>query len=139
MTERAPLPRPSALTEGFWAAARERRLVVQACDACGRRRHYPQVLCPDCRGDRWSWAPIGGRGIVYSFTVSHRAFGAAWADRVPYAIATIDLGDGIRMVSDLPPEDTEDVAIGLAAEVFFEDIGEVTLPRFKLVRPLTGR
>ena len=38
------------------------------------------------------------------------------------------------MVSDLPPEDTLDVAIGAAVEVFFEDFDEQTLPRFRLVR-----
>ena len=97
-------------------------------------RHYPQYLCPQCRSDAWSWTPIEGRGVVYSFTVTHRAFGAAWADRVPYAVATIELDNGIRMVSDLPADDTDDVAIGAPVEVWFDDAGDVTLPRFRLVR-----
>jgi uncharacterized OB-fold protein len=122
------------LTAGFWDAARRHELVVQRCDECAVLRHYPQYLCPHCRSDAWSWAPIAGRGVVYSFTVTHRAFGAAWAERVPYAVATIELDDGIRMVSDLPAEDLDDVAIGAAVEVFFDDAGEITLPRFRLVR-----
>jgi len=124
------------LTAGFWEAARRHELVVQRCDACGSLRHYPQYLCPHCRSDAWSWAPVEGRGIVYSFTVTHRAFGRAWAERVPYAVATIELDSGIRMMSDLPAEDLDDVAIGARVEVYFDDTDDdVTLPRFRIVRP----
>jgi uncharacterized protein len=40
----------------------------------------------------------------------------------------------VRMVSDLPPEDTDRVQIGSRVEVFFDDLPdtEVTLPRFRL-------
>ena len=43
-----PLPSPSSLTEPFWKAAAEHRLVAQCCDACGRLRHYPRPMCPVC-------------------------------------------------------------------------------------------
>jgi uncharacterized protein len=129
-----PLPAPTALTEGFWAAAREHRLVVQRCDDCGRLRHYPQERCPDCTSAAWSWAPVSGRGVVYTFTVSHQPFHPAWAGRTPYVVATVELEEGVRMVSDLPPEDTDRVQIGSPVEVFFEDQpdADVTLPRFRL-------
>ena len=131
-----PAPSPNALTAGFWAAAARHELVVQRC-ACGLARHYPQPLCPRCHGGEWSWSPISGRGTVYSFTVTHRAFHPAWADRVPYVVATVELDEGIRMVSDLPPEDTDAVRIGAPVEVFFDDQPTltretVTLPRFRL-------
>jgi uncharacterized OB-fold protein len=133
MPERSPLPVPSPLTEGFWAAARDHVLVVQRCDDCGVYRHYPQHLCPECQSAAWTWSPVGGRGRVYSFTKTHQPFGAAWAARVPYAVATVELDEGVRMVSDLPPEDFDAVEIGAPVEVFFEDLDEVTLPRFRLV------
>lgn len=124
------------LTAGFWDAARRHELVVQRCDACETLRHYPQYLCPHCRSDAWSWTPVEGCGVVYSFTITHRAFGAAWVERVPYAVATIELDSGIRMVSDLPAEDLDDVAIGARVEVYFDDgSDEITRPRFRLVRP----
>jgi hypothetical protein len=53
---------------------------------------------------------------------------------VPFAVATIDLEEGVRMVSDLPPEDTEEVRIGMPVEVFFDRQESVTLPRFRLAR-----
>jgi uncharacterized OB-fold protein len=72
---------------------------------------------------------------VHSFTITHRVYHPAWADHVPYAVVTVDLGSGIRMVSDLPAEDLVDVVIGAPVEVFFDEMGEMTLPRFRLVRP----
>lgn len=130
-----PLPEPSALTEGFWAAAREGRLVVQGCSDCSLLRHYPQYLCPGCQSAEWSWVPVAGTGEIYSFSVAHRAFHPAWSDSVPYAVVTVELDDGVRMVSDLSAQDTADVAIGRRVEVFFDAIADdVVLPRFRLTR-----
>ena len=130
---RHPLRRPTPLTEGFWAAAREGRLVVQQCEDCELLRHYPQYLCPSCHCDRWRWQPVSGRGTVFSFTITHQAFNPAWTARVPYAVVTVELEEGVRLVSDLPDDDTEQVAIGKAVAVFFDEVGEgVTLPRFRL-------
>jgi uncharacterized OB-fold protein len=134
-----PLPTPDPLTAGFWDAARERRLVVQRCDSCGTLRHYPQPMCANCHSMDWTWTELSGRGTVYTFTVTHQVFHPAWADRVPYAVATIELDEGVRLVSDLPAEDVDDVAIGSPVEVFFEDhqrddSATFTLPRFRLSR-----
>jgi uncharacterized OB-fold protein len=134
-----PLPTPSPLTTGFWEAAREHRLVVQRCDACGTLRHYPQPMCANCHSMDWTWTELSGRGTIYTFTVTHQVFHPAWAGHVPYVVATIELEEGVRLVSDLPSEDVDDVAIGRAVEVFFEDApGDdgtaFTLPRFRLSR-----
>jgi uncharacterized protein len=134
MFERAPLPVPSALTAGFWEAAHREVLVIQRCDECGSYRHYPQYRCPGCHSAAWRWTPVSGRGQVHSFTVTYQPFGAAWASRLPYAVATVELEEGVRMLSDLPDEDVPDVAIGRLVEVFFEHQEEITLPRFRLVR-----
>lgn len=130
-----PLPRPTPETEGFWAAARRHELVVQRCNDCEALRHYPQPMCPHCHSLAWAWSPLRGQGVVYSYSVCHQAFHPAWADRVPYVVATIELDEGVRMVSDLddPPEE---VAIGRRVEVFFDEMSEeITLPRFRLRRP----
>lgn len=130
--ERAPLPAPTPLTTGFWDSARNHVLVVQRCQDCGRYRHYPQYLCPECSSGAWTWAPVSGRGRVHSFTVTYQPYHPSWATRVPYAVVTVELDEGVRMVSDLPDEDVEEVEIGRRVEVFFEDLDEITLPRFRL-------
>src|SRR5256714_1771233 len=135
MTTPRPRPQPSEMSAGFWEGAKRHELVVQRCSQCGALRHYPQVLCPACRSAEWEWRPVGGRGSVYSFTVTHQAFHPAFADRVPYVVATIELEEGVRMVSDLPDDDVDSVAIGKEVEVFYEEVDdEITLPRFRLKR-----
>lgn len=129
------LPTASPLSTGFWEAARRHQLVVQQCGSCGELRHYPQQLCPSCWSGEWSWAPLSGRGTVYSYAVAHRAFHPAWADRVPYAVVTVALDEGVRMVSDLAGDQLDRVTVGAPVVVEFVDLPgtEITLPRFRLV------
>jgi uncharacterized protein len=129
-----PLPRPSPMTQGYWDAARRHELVIQRCQDCRRYRHYPRPLCPACGSARWEWSPVSGRGVIYTFTVTHRAFHPAWQDRTPYAVVTVELEEGVRMVGELAAGDTGRVAIGLPVQVVFRDLpGEdVTLPGFRL-------
>lgn len=129
-----PLPRPVPATAGFWEAAGRGVLSVQRCTACGLLRHYPRPMCPACRGTAVEWTPVRGTGTVHTFTVTHRAFHPAW--EVPYAVATITLDEGPRLVTDLPAEDTDAVRVGARVEVFFDrdadPSGEIVLPRFRL-------
>ena len=137
MTER-PMPSPTPLTAAFWEAARRHQLVVQRCDSCGAFRHYPQYLCPQCQSGSWTWAPVRGTGTVYSYAIAYRAFHPSWQDRVPYAVVTVSLDEGVRMVSDLDSNDTARVTVGSPVEVYFEDVPGtgITLPRFRLVEPV---
>ena len=130
---RASLPESSALSEPFWEAARSHRLVVQQCGSCGSLRHYPQELCPHCHSASSKWTALRGLGVIHSYTTTHQAFHPDWSDRVPYVVATVQLDEGIRMVSDLD-EPPEAVTIGAAVEVFFERVDDqITLPRFRLL------
>ncbi len=133
----APTPRPAPvvteLGRPFWDACAEGRLVVQRCSACDRLRHYPQERCPDCHADAFDWAELSGRGAIYSYTVTHRAFHPAWADRVPYVVATIELDEGVRMVSELLDVPASGPAIGQRVEVVFEPLeGFGALPLFRV-------
>ncbi|WP_235736615.1 Zn-ribbon domain-containing OB-fold protein [Nocardioides alcanivorans] len=136
MTHR-PLPDPTPLTEGFWAAAGNHELVAQRCANCDVLRHYPRPLCPSCASTEWHWHRLGGHGTVYTYTVTHRAFHPAWADQVPYAVVTVDLDEGVRMVGQLHGADPARVQIGARVEVRFEEYGgpdgrSMTLPGFQL-------
>ena len=83
-----PLPRRRQLSAGYWEAARRHELAVQRCTECGRYRHYPQERCPGCLSPTHEWAPLSGRGTIYTYVVSHAAFHPYWQERVPYVIAT---------------------------------------------------
>lgn len=135
MSEAArPAIAETELSAGFWEGVREGRLVIQRCLSCRTLRHYPQPMCPVCRALGFDWAPVSGRGTIYTYTVAHRAFHPAWQAHVPYAIATIELDEGVRLVCDLLGTPPEQVAIGARVEVFFEDLpGQGRMPRFRLM------
>lgn len=132
-----PIPGPSPLTRPFWDSIAEHQLSVQQCDDCGVLRHYPRPLCPQCGGGASSWTPISGRGTIHTFTVAYHAFHPAWRGKTPYAVATIDLDEGVRMVAEIETDDVDEVAIGRAVEVVFRylDQEDITIPAFRLRPP----
>ena len=121
-TPSRPLPTVSPLAQPFWDACAEGRLVIQRCSECDRLRHYPQELCPNCQSSDYDWSELSGRGSIYSYTISHRAFHPAWKDRVPYAVVTVELDEGVRMVSELMEADPSDVEIDRRVEVSFREL-----------------
>jgi uncharacterized OB-fold protein len=131
-TPRRPLPAPTDLTAPFWQATAQGRLVAQRCLGCGQLRHYPRPMCPACHATDAQWQELSGRGEIYSYTIAHQAFHPFWADRVPYVIATIELEEGVRMVSELPSLAPDQAVIGLRVEVAFEPVGDdLHLPVFR--------
>lgn len=81
----------SWLTRPFWEAAARGELVRPVCDSCGRSCFPPQLACPRCGGQAWTWTASSGRGTVYSATVVHRSPSPDFA--APYVVAVVDLDD----------------------------------------------
>ena len=69
-----PAPPVSDLSRPYWDAAREGRLVLQSCTACGTLRHYPRLLCSVCYCKAVTWP----------------------AADLPYTLVTVDLQEGVR-------------------------------------------
>lgn len=86
------------LSAAYWAGAEQGRLVVQQCAHCGALRHYPRVLCESCYSFEWVPYPASHRGTVFSWTISHQVFDQSVADDVPYALVTVTMEDGIRVM-----------------------------------------
>jgi len=128
-TWQRPLPTPSPLSEPFWQATREGRLVIQRCTRCGEYVWVPQMVCRTCLTETLEWTPVSGRGTVYTFVVIHRA--ATPAFTAPYAIVVVELEEGPRILSDMVDVDPAAVAIGMPVEVAFEDAGSVGLYHFR--------
>jgi uncharacterized protein len=120
------VPQPSELTADFWSAARRRELVRPVCDVCGRSHFSPQVCCPHCLSEDWSYVRSSGRGVVYSATTAHRAPLPGFAP--PYRVAIVDLEEGWSMLANLVGD--APAAIGTPVEVTWIELPTVTLPAF---------
>ncbi len=131
--ETKALPQPTPVSAPYWQAAREGRLVVQRCDACGHLQLYPRSLCTRCSGERLGWQDASGRGRVKSFTVIRRAVSAAYEPDVPYVVALIALDEGPTLMSNVVGCPPEAVRIGAPVRVRFDAwTPEVTIPVFTL-------
>ena len=129
-----PLPVPTPETRPFWDAARRHELHLQQCDACGRHVFYPRAVCPECLSDQVRWEKMSGRGTVYTFTVTYQNQAPGFRDELPYVLAYVKLDEGPQMLTNVVGCKPDEVKIGMAVEVTFEDVNEdLAIPRFKPV------
>ncbi|MCW5612725.1 MAG: Zn-ribbon domain-containing OB-fold protein [Rubrivivax sp.] len=126
-----PLPVVDPESAPYWAALKERRLILKRCLDCGRHHFYPRALCPHCHSDALEWSDARGTGSIYSYTVARRPAGPAFKADVPYVVAVVELDEGARMMTHIVTDDVESVRIGQRVAVAFEAVtDEITLPKF---------
>jgi uncharacterized OB-fold protein len=67
-----------------------------------------------------------GTGTIFSITVVHRPPSAALQPFAPYAIALVDLDEGVRLMAHADPA----LAIGARVHATFVPFGGRVVPRF---------
>jgi uncharacterized OB-fold protein len=127
---RRPAPIVTDDSAVFWDAVAEQRLVAQRCAECGRLRHPPRPMCPQCHSLSIEVVELSGRGTLYSYSVLHHPQHPAFD--YPVLAALVDLDEGVRMVSNLVGIEPNDIRIGMPVEVEFqEQDGGTYLPVFR--------
>ena len=130
---RRPAPIVTEDSAVFWDAAAEGRLVAQRCAACGRLRHPPRPMCPECHSLDIAVVELSGRGTVYSYGVLHHPPHPAFD--YPVLAVLVDLDEGIRLVSNLTDAAPDDLRIGMSVEAHYvATAGGGTVPVFRPVR-----
>lgn len=126
-----PLPRPAPESLPYWEAARQHRLELPRCNACGKFWFPPSRFCPHCLAADFAWIPVSGKGRIYSFVVFHRIYHPAFAGEVPYVVALVELAEGPRLLSNIVGIPSDNVRCNMAVEVVFDDMAEgVAVPKF---------
>ena len=120
-------------TEPFWAAAREHRLVLPRCSACGTYRFPPAAFCWKCRSQEVDWVEHDGDGELYSFTVMRHAVIPFLADALPIVIGVVELPgtDGCRIIGDVVGCPAEEVGIGMPLALDWYDVDDGSVPCFR--------
>lgn len=125
-------PRPAITQDNafFFEGARQHRLLIQRCTACGTLRHPPLPACGACRSFEWDTVEASGRGELYSWVVVHHPQVAAFD--YPLPIGLVALAEGTRVVADLVGVETAQLRVGLPLQVdFLECDDELTVPVFR--------
>ena len=112
-------------TAVYWESAKNGKLLVKTCKACGKLHYYPRTICPHCLSSDTDWVESSGKGTIYTYSVMRRT-------ETPYVIAYVTLEEGVTMLSNIVECDVDGVAVGQTVEVVFRDTeGGHSLPVFR--------
>lgn len=129
--ETPPRPRPVVNRDnaGFWEGVRQHRLLIQRCTGCGTLRHPWLPGCNTCAGPDWDTVEASGEGAVYSYVVMHHPPFPAFTP--PYAVALVELAEGVRMISNVVGTAPDKVRIGMPVRLAFQEYDDaLVLPVF---------
>ncbi len=125
------LPKLTDQNEGFWTGGAEGKLHLLHCQHCSHIVHPPTPFCPACQRKDLAFEPVSGRATVLTYTLNHQPW--VPAPDHPYVIAIVEIEEqeGVRLMTNIVGCSPEDVTIGMAVEVVFEQHEDVYVPLFQ--------
>lgn len=140
-TEKRRVPFQKGLFQVPGPGAEEFRLLASRCQFCQTAFFPKRAICQNCaREDGMEVILLSPKGKLYSFTSVEYDRGAPPGFQVPYLIGSIEMPEGVRVLSMLKDCEFADLKFGLEMEALFEKIrenregDEVMAFRFKPVR-----
>jgi uncharacterized protein len=121
-------PIPTTFSQEYWQAAAAGRLLIQQCGRCEHRQFYPRQHCTSCLAADPDWLEASGHGKLHSFTMIHKTANAGFNDEVPYALALVDLDEGVRITCNVVDSDLSELACDLPVRVVMKNYGTFALP-----------
>jgi uncharacterized OB-fold protein len=119
------------VTEGYWRAAQDGRLVAPRCTSCGTFRFPPTPFCPSCQHQEIDWIDLG-QGTIFSFSIV-RGLPDQPDDVIVAAVIEFADAPGVHVVSNIVDADPDAVHIGDEVTVDFIEIADGwKLPVFRL-------
>lgn len=108
--------------EPFWEATKDKKLLIQWCTATDKGIHYPRQLSPYTLEDTLEWREASGKAEVYAVTVVHKPSMPPMMAKVPYAVALVDLEEGVRMMTEIVNCNPEEIKVGDKVQVTWEEL-----------------
>lgn len=130
--QRAAVPHatPGPLTAPFWQGCAEKTLLFQRCAACSAANFPPAEHCRQCLSTDVGWERSLGSGLVYSWTVVHRA--ATPIFETPYAPAIVTVDEGYDLLTNIIGTTADQLRVGMAVQVDFVEVSAgLWLPYFR--------
>lgn len=115
---------------GFWEGVRAHRLLIQRCSSCATLRFPWLPGCNACASPEWDTVEASGAGTVFSYVVMHHPPFPAFDP--PYAVALVELAEGVRMIGNITGVPYDKVRIGMPVRLEFLRVDEdLELPVFR--------
>ena len=125
------LPRLTPETEPFWTGGADGELRFWRCQACGCWLHPPSPICPECHSRDLAVEAASGRATLHTYTVNHQPWYPGLEPPYVVAIVALPEQDGLRLTTNLVGVGPDEVEIGMALQVTFEQYDDVWLPFFE--------
>lgn len=110
MTVAQPEVPVDEVSQPWWDATRDQRLVIQRCRTCQHWQHYPRALCTRCGGTDLGFEQVSGRAVVDTYTEVMRSVQPGVP--APYVVARVRLAEGPVLLSRLLDASGMDCLIG---------------------------
>jgi uncharacterized OB-fold protein len=98
------------------------RLEGAACTGCQKRYFPPRRVCPACKGTELVAVPLARQGSIVTYTIIHLG-PRGMAMETPYAVAIVELDDGVRLTSQVVDCAPEELSIGARVRAVFRRFG----------------
>lgn len=133
MTDTAPQPDITPVNKPWWDHLAAGKLTFQRC-GCGHKWLPPRVECPTCLKADSQWEIASGEATLVSWVVFHTAYHPAFANRLPYNVAVVQLAEGPRLVTNIvDAPDGKGLSIGMKLRLALQKEGETVIPRFQRI------
>ena len=134
MEIKKPRPTIDIDSKTYWDAAKNKKLMIQYSLDTKEYFLYSKQLINTTDSKNVEWREVSGKGKIYSYTVVHAPAGPAFKDDTPYIVASIELEEGARIISNIITQDIENISIGDSVKVVFEKQDDAfTIPKFEIV------
>lgn len=129
------LPDLSPMNDYFWRGGAEGQLLILRCGDCGLYIHPYAGRCPRCESHLVAPQPVSGRATVVGFTINVQPWDPGV--EVPFVIALVELEEqaDIRLMTNLPRCNIEEVEVGMPVQVYFEQQDDFYIPLFEKAEP----
>ncbi len=124
------LPRVDRDNRFFWTSGADGLLRFLRCQECSTFVHPPAPVCPACLSSELSPEAVSGRATVVASTCNVHQW-IPGSEPYLVGLVAIEEDDRVRLMTNLVDVAVEDVRIGMAVEVVFEQQDDVFLPLFR--------
>ncbi len=116
----------------FWEYCKEKKLMLQKCNNCGKVIWPYTISCPECLSFDIDYIQAEGKGKIFSYTIFYIPFHKEFKDKIPYVVAIIELSEGVKFMSNIVTDDFSLLECGKDVELIWEKFEDKFIPIFKL-------